>query len=47
MVGTFLRVKNFEFQCFEGFQKIEYFLGYDEIVDIFWGHIFRGHVYTF
>ena len=35
--GHFL-VQNFEFQIFWGFQKNEYFWGYEDFVDIFWGH---------
>ena len=31
-------VQNFECQYFWGFQKNEYFLGYEDFVDIFWGH---------
>ena len=31
-------VQTFEFQYFGGVFRKEYFLGYDEIVDIFWGH---------
>ena len=34
----FLGVPNFEFQYFWGFQKNEYFLGYEDYVDILWGH---------
>ena len=30
--------QNFEFQYFWGFQKNKYFLGYEDVVDIFWGH---------
>ena len=33
-VGLFFRIQNFEFQYFWGFQKTEYFIGYE---DIFWG----------
>ena len=44
--------QNFEFQYFGVFQKYEYFLGYEEFVDIFLGSsqnwtIFRGHFYAF
>ena len=50
--GHFLGVKNFEFQYFWGFQKNEYFFGYEDFVDIFLGlpqnwTIFRGHFYAF
>ena len=31
-------VQNFEFQYFLGFQENEYFWGYEDFVDIFWGH---------
>ena len=45
-------VQNFEFQYFLGFQKNEYFWGYEDFVDIFLGSsqnwtIFRGHFYAF
>ena len=30
-------VQNFEFQIFGGFQKNEYFLGYEDFVNIFGG----------
>ena len=36
-LGPFLGVQNSEFQYFLGFQKNEYFLGYEDYVDIFWG----------
>ena len=36
-LGSFLGVQNFEFHYFLGFQKNEYFLGYEEFVDIFGG----------
>ena len=49
--GHFLGVQNFEFQYILGFQKNEYFLGYEDFVDIFWvitnWSIFRGHFYSF
>ena len=35
--GHFLGVQKFEFQYFWGLKKNEYFLGYDDFVDIFWG----------
>ena len=35
---SFFGVQNFEFQYFWGFSKNEYFLGYEDFVDIFWGH---------
>ena len=51
------RVQNFEFQYFGGgggggIQKIEYFKGYEDLVDVFLGSsqnwtIFRGHFYEF
>ena len=34
----FFGVQNFEFQYFGGFQKTEYFGGYEDFVDIFRGH---------
>ena len=34
-LGSFLGVQNFEFRNFWGFQKNEYFLGYEVFVDIF------------
>ena len=37
-LGAFLGVQNFEFQLFLCFQKNEYFWGYEDFVDIFWGH---------
>ena len=37
-LGTFFWVQNLEFQYFRGFQKNKYFLGYEDFVDIFWGH---------
>ena len=36
-LGSFIWVQNFEFQCFGGFQKNKYFLGYEDFVDIFLG----------
>ena len=33
-LGPFLGVQDFEFQYFGGFQKNEYFLRYDDFVDI-------------
>ena len=36
--GQFFLVQNFEFQYFGGFQKNKYVFGYDDVVDIFWGH---------
>ena len=37
-LGSFFYVQNFEFQYYWGVQKNEYFLGYEDIVDIFWGN---------
>ena len=37
-LGVFWGVQNFEFQYFWGFQKTDYFGGYEDFVDIFWGH---------
>ena len=36
--GYFLGFKSLNFNIFGGFQKTEYFLGYEDFVDIFWGH---------
>ena len=33
----FFGIQNSEFQYFLGFEKKEYFLGYEDFVDIFWG----------
>ena len=51
-LGSFVLVQNFEFQYFLGFQKNEYFLGYEDFRDIFLGSsqnwtIFRSHFYAF
>ena len=35
---TILGFKILNLNTFEGFQKNEYFLGYEDFVDIFWGH---------
>ena len=48
----FLGLKILNFNIFGGFQKTEYFCGYEDFVDIFWGSsqnwtIFRGHFYAF
>ena len=50
-LGSFFFVKNFEFQHFGFFsQKYQYFLGYEDFVDIFLGHhnwtISRGNFYA-
>ena len=37
LARAFFRARNFEFQYFWGFQKTEYLLGYEDLVDIFWG----------
>ena len=34
----FFEFKILNFNIFWGFQKNEYFLGYEDFVDIFWGH---------
>ena len=44
--------KTLKFNIFWVFQKNEYFLGYEDFVDIFWGSsqnwaVFRGHFYAF
>ena len=51
-LGSFFWVQNFEFQYFWGFQKNEYFLGYEDLVDILLGSSqnwtkIRGHFYAF
>ena len=38
-LGLFFGVQNSEFQYFWGFQKNEYFFGYEDFADIFWGVI--------
>ena len=50
-LGSFFGFKIMNFIIFWGFQKNEYFLGYEYFVDIFWGSsqnstIFRGHFYA-
>ena len=40
-LGLFFGVQNSEFQYFWGFQKNEYFFGYEDFVDIFFG-VFLG-----
>ena len=50
--GHFFWFKILSFNIFGGFQKNEYFWGYEDFVDIFWGSsqnwtIFRGHFYAF
>ena len=37
-LGSFILVQNFEVQFFGGFQKKMIFLGYEDFMDIFWGH---------
>ena len=37
-LGLFFGVKILNFNIFGGFQKNEYFFGYEEFVDIFLGH---------
>ena len=37
-LGPFLGVQNFEFRYIFGFQKNKYSFGYENFVDIFWGH---------
>ena len=51
-LGPFLGFKILNFNIFGGFQKSEFFGGYKDFVDIFWGSsknrtIFRGHFYGF
>ena len=38
-LGPLFLVKSFKFQYFRGFQKNEYFLGYENFVDNFFGVI--------
>ena len=38
-LGLFFLVQNSEFQFLGGFQKNEYFFGYEDFADIFWGVI--------
>ena len=49
---SFFGVQNLNFNIFGGFQKNEYFLGYEDFMDIFCGSsqnwtIFRDHFYIF
>ena len=37
-LGSFFGFKSLNFNIFLGFQKNEYFWGYVDFVDIFWGH---------
>ena len=37
-LGSLFWVQILNFNIFWGFQKNKYFLGYEEFVDIFWGH---------
>ena len=37
-VGSFFGFKILNFNIFGGFQKNEYFWGYEDFVDMFWGH---------
>ena len=51
-LGSFVGVQNLNFNIFLGFQKNEYFLGYEDFVDIFGGSsqnrtILRGYLYAF
>ena len=51
-LGHFWGLINLNFNIFGGFQKNEYFWGYEDFVDIFWESlqnwtIFRGHFYAF
>ena len=39
-LGSFFRVQNFDIQYFLGFQKNEYFLEYEDFVDILGHHQF-------
>ena len=36
--SQFFLVQNSEFQYFLGFSENDYFFGYEDFVDIFWGH---------
>ena len=49
---SFFGVQNSEFQYFLGFTEDQYFWGYEDFVEIFWGSsqnwtISRGHFYVF
>ena len=51
-LSPFFGVKNFEFQYFLGFRKMNIFWWYEDFVDIFLGSsqnwtLFRGHFYAF
>ena len=51
-LGSFFGVNILNYNNFWGFQKNNYFLGYEVFRDIFWGSslnwtIFRGHFYAF
>ena len=53
-LGLFFGFKILNLNFFGGFQKNDYFLGYEDFVDIcFWSshnwtiHVFRGHFYAF
>ena len=37
-LGSFFLFKILKFNIFGGFQKNDYFLGYEDFTDIFWGH---------
>ena len=37
-LGSFLGFKNLNFNIFGVFRKSEYFWGYEDFMDIFWGH---------
>ena len=37
-LGPFFGFKILNFNIFLGFQKNKYFMGYENFVDIFWGH---------
>ena len=37
-LGSFFGVQNFEFQYLRGFSEKRIFWGYQDFVDIFWGH---------
>ena len=40
--GYFWGFKILNFNIFAGFKKTEYFLGYEDFVDIFWGFITKS-----
>ena len=41
-LGSFFWFKSLNFNIFVFFQSNEYYLGYEDFVDIFWGHLKIG-----